>query len=135
MNIFGGSFESNALLGTADPGKFTDIYRLDVEKPILTEKVHAPSLHPKSTISYTITVIAISALIFVTILSIFDVIKNAINYAYSIQHRSELSSQILDLVVSSGYFSLTCVGISILVIPILAKVVHKHLKIIHENKG
>src|SRR5581483_762719 len=70
---------SSSLLGTADPVKFTDPLRDEAQ--IMDRPIHGPAPLRHHTIMYTIIIIVISALIFITIVAIFDVIRNyIINY-------------------------------------------------------
>jgi hypothetical protein len=82
---------STALSGTVVSPRFLEIGRTDTEdfsrfEDLTGRKVHgSPRDNPKS-IEYTIFIIIISAFIFITVIAIFDVIRNIINNYYA--HRA-----------------------------------------------
>lgn len=90
---------STALSGAIEPTKFLDITRSDIrsdsgDKIIIRNEnvrsdvlenrhIHGPSERKEDKIRYTIIIVMISAIIFVTTVSIYDVIRNALNTYYA----------------------------------------------------
>jgi len=108
-----------ALLGTADPIKFTDPLRLDVSKDLMdrpggegaaAKRASSTSIEPN--MLYTIIVVILSAVLFVTIISLFDIVRVLIGN-YSNPNPTKTS------IASTGYFALFCVIISLAFVPIL----------------
>ncbi len=108
-----------ALLGTADPVKFTDPLRLDVAKDLIQKpggKVIAQATTLEPNMLYTILVVIVSAILFVTVIALFDIARIAIgNYINPSPANSTTSVGI----ESTGYFALFCVFISFTFVPIL----------------
>jgi hypothetical protein len=77
-------FESDksALLGAADAIKFVDVYRDDIDRSLYEKRIHSPE-EKRASMKYTIIVIIISAIIFVTIISIYDIFRNIISNHYA----------------------------------------------------
>ena len=80
-----------SLLGAADPVKFVDINRPDVSfaregsERFLEERVHPSERESNRSfmnLEYTIIIIIISALIFVAVISLYDVVRNIISNFY-----------------------------------------------------
>ena len=70
---------NTSLLGTADPLKFVDANRLE-SNDLYARKIHGSDDKNRS-IRYTIIIIIISAIIFVTVVSLYDIIRGYItNY-------------------------------------------------------
>ncbi len=132
---------SSSLSGVvADPGKYTDPARTDlIERNPVNEGENAPSYSntnnnnksQPSSITYASIIIIISALIFVTVISIFDVARNKINNFYAkkalVDPRSgNTSQQIISTLIantntwkSSVAFSVFAVISSVILIPML----------------
>lgn len=78
---------STALIGAIEPTKFIsirasdDVYQNDPNE-LYARRVHRP-LDRTENMKYTIVIVMISALIFVTVIAIYDVIRNAINNYYA----------------------------------------------------
>lgn len=114
---------NTSLLGTAEASKFTDPLRVDVEKPLFERQIHGPGQtgESRTTIRYTVLIIVISALLFVTIVATYDVVRLSITNYYA---RTFLTDQtIIDnsktALISSGFFAVFC-WVSILIfVPIL----------------
>jgi hypothetical protein len=119
---------STSLLGTADPGKFVDASRED----LFDRRINSPE-DKLSNIRRTLIIIIISAIIFVTVISIYDVIKLLITNYFARQalvdpksqnkrediERTIISNQ--DSLKSSIWFSLFCLITGIILIWILIK--------------
>ncbi len=73
---------SSALSGSIEPTKLLLSSRNDI-RDLSDRRIHSPESNKQSHIMYTILIIIISALIFVTIIAIYDVIRNAINNYYA----------------------------------------------------
>lgn len=125
---------NQSLLGTAVPIRFADTFRLDLRedygKPLEQRRIHGPK-SDKNTILYTIIIIIISAIIFVTVVALYDVINSIItsyfsNKAYN-NPKSNISRQ--DIIQnninnneykrSSSVFALLCLISAIILIPTL----------------
>jgi ABC-type Fe3+ transport system permease subunit len=81
---------STALSGAVEPTKFLSDNRLDTSDDIRLEtrdlygrKIHSPSENKYTKIKYTIVIVILSAIIFVTVIAIYDVLRNAINNYYA----------------------------------------------------
>jgi hypothetical protein len=79
LGLFGS--ENTALIGIADPNKFIDVFGDDVDTGLYAKRIHG--LHKNSSTKHTIIIIFISAIIFVTVISMYDVARNIINYYYA----------------------------------------------------
>lgn len=130
---------NNALLGAADPGKFIDPYRSDVksfsERDLEDRRIHdtRSRLQP---ITYTLIIIIISAIIFVTVIAIYDVFRNLISNHYaSIAlndpdsdntpediERTQIANQ--QALVASIIFAIFCIITAIILIFILIIYLH-----------
>jgi len=75
---------STALSGAIEPTKFLDIRDIrDVRsEDIYSKRIHEPTDRTKS-IKYTILIVIISAIIFVTVIAIYDVIRSIIDNHYA----------------------------------------------------
>ena len=78
---------SQSLLGTVEPTKLLDVDESDIDQPEeskdLIERRFRGSRPDSSSLPYTISLIIISAFIFVAIVSIYDVFRNIINNHYA----------------------------------------------------
>lgn len=125
-----------SLLGTSDPVRFTDPYRFDVRPPtdLFSRNVHGSNTvvvgESKTTLRYTVIIIVVSALIFVTIVSTFDVLRNGINYYYSktVVQDPTLSVRTRDIVITSGFFSLFSWIVMLIFVPSLFHVIKEHAR-------
>lgn len=91
---------STALSGAVEPTKFLDVtrssvhsddepeLRLDVRpegrsdirfEQLATRRIHSPASRPTETMRYTIVLVIISAIIFVTVVALYDVIRSGLN--------------------------------------------------------
>lgn len=123
---------SSALLGAADPTKFIDSSRTDVSKTLFEREIHSPEEKPTN-IRYTLIIIIISAIIFVTVISIYDVFRSvitnyfarqALNDPHSYNKKEEIESTIVanqDALKANFWFSLFCISTGIILIYILLK--------------
>jgi hypothetical protein len=121
---------STALLGTADPTKFVDVYRKDVDRSLFEREIHG-SREQKASIKYTLIIIVISAIIFVTVIAIYDVFRNiiidyfakmALEDPRSHNRKQEIESTIIannDAFKASIAFSLFCIITAIILVYIL----------------
>lgn len=149
---------SSALLGTADPTKFVDVARKDVDfarsdadiarkdidfarrdadvarkdsdLSLYERRIHGPE-EPKINIRYTIIIVIISAIIFVTVISIYDIFRNLIsNYFAKItlndpnshNTQEQINTTLISnhgLLISSIIFSLFCIVTGTIIIYIL----------------
>ena len=127
------SFNLNdSLIGIVDPGKFIDPLRIE-SKDYSNRKIHA--LTHKETIKYTIVITCISAIIFVTIISIYDALHNIINAHYSENYLSDSQNNISqetiertrianqNNIIASGIFALMCIISAIILIPLLLLII------------
>lgn len=81
---------STALAGTVEPGKFIDVSTLG-PNDYYSRRMHGPSVKKSndntekktSTLKYSIIIVIISAIIFVTIISMYDVVRASFNSFYS----------------------------------------------------
>jgi len=118
---------SSSLLGVADPVKFVDPVRYE-------GRIHAP-FPSEPTIKYTLLIIIISAIIFVTALSVYDVVRNLINNYFAKQALlnpvSNNTKEDIDRtlianrggLISSSIFSVFCIILAIILIPILISLI------------
>ena len=74
-------YQNIALFGIAILLKFVDVFRDDVHKSLFVKKIHGLEKSPSN--KYTLIIVFISAIIFVTVISIYDVVRNIINYYYA----------------------------------------------------
>lgn len=121
-----------ALLGIADPTKFVDVYRNDVGRSIYEKRIHGNGDKTQN-IKYTIIIIIVSAIIFVTIVSIYDIFRNLINNYYaqitleepnSGNSETEIKSTLIAnkySLISSLFFAIFCIITSIILIYLLIK--------------
>lgn len=120
---------SQSLLGVIDSTKFTDASR---EENLFDRKIHG-SQDKQNKISYTLIIVIVSAIIFITIISIYDVIRTIINnYFAKIALTDPLSNnkkEDIERTVISNYdelksrffFSLFCIITGIILIWLLLK--------------
>lgn len=123
-----------SLFGTADPAKFSDPFRADVDfdQSIYSRGLHGPTRRTKdSSIKYTIFIIIISAIIFVTAVSIYDVFRNLINSYFaklalqdpkSHNKPEDIERSIIanrDSLISSVFFAGFCLIIALIFVPLL----------------
>lgn len=127
---------NTSLIGVSDPTKFTDPDRIE-SLDLYARHPHG-KLTPEHTIRYTIIVVFISAVIFVTVISIYDVIKNGINYIFAKRalsdpeshnssdsiHRTLVANK--NTLVSSSVFCGVCIVISVVSIPLLVIALKAH---------
>lgn len=74
---------STALSGTVEPTKFMDAERYDARSDDLySRRIHGPANKPQA-LRHTIIIVIISAIIFVTTVALYDVIRNAINVYFA----------------------------------------------------
>lgn len=76
---------SSSLLGVADPAKFTDPLRSDVRGAVRVPKRFPDVSNTSETIKYTVIIIIVSAIIFVTAIAVYDVIKTALSNTFAKQ--------------------------------------------------
>lgn len=130
---------SSSLLGIADPGKFIDPMRLESDSfgsegrrdQSLTERrIHA-SKDSRTTLRYTIIIIIISAIIFVTVIAIYDVIRTIITNFYAEAALKDPKAQVSDTdrirteianynaLLATIVFAIITICIALIIIPIL----------------
>lgn len=107
-----GGSTSEALLGTADPVNVLDFNQENVDSSLFEEETHSPELK-KSNIRYTIILVIITAIVFVTIIAIYDVFRSLIN--------SYVANN--DVLKTNFWFALFCVVTGIILIWILLKLI------------
>lgn len=129
MSLAGAGLQQS-LLGVADPAKFVDPSRLDIPSGAQPSIVDYPGRNYRSMLFYTLTIVFMSALIFVTVVSIFEVIKYSINYGYAVYHRESLVTNLRDLIITSGYFALITTGLSVILIPAFAIALRRHFEVV-----
>lgn len=80
---------STALSGTVEPVKFLDTSRPDIEFRTESSDIYGRRIHEGSkssgTINYTIVLVIISAIIFVTVVALYDVIRTGLNTYFANQ--------------------------------------------------
>lgn len=115
---------SESLVGVADPAKFTDPFRNE------SREIHA-GLPKGDTLKYTLIIVIISAIIFVTVIAIYDIIRNYINNKYakiSLENPDsgntpqQIQSTLIansNQLISSFVFALICIILALILIPIL----------------
>lgn len=74
---------SSALLGVADPIKFVDTERIETKDSLYARRRVEKTSNDRSSLRYTILLIIITAIIFITIVAIYDVIRNGITNYYA----------------------------------------------------
>jgi hypothetical protein len=126
---------SSSLLGSADPARFTDPLREDARPPsqeaLESRRVHGSVRTQAETLAYTVLIIMVSAVIFVTVIAIYDVIKTAVSnhYAKSALLDPESHNKKTDIrrtlvanqaaLNASAVFAAAAVGSALLLVPIL----------------
>jgi len=122
---------TTSLLGTGDPVKYLPEARSEEPRNIY-RRIHG-SERKITPNSYTIILIVISALIFITVVAVFDVVRNAINNYYAKKAlkdpRSNNTKRDIERAVianknnfySSVTFAFITLFISIILIPLLFK--------------
>ena len=113
---------STSLLGISDVGKFTDVSRSD-------DSYQGGTYNPRNRdLKYTLIIIVISAIIFVTIVSIYDVIRTIIKNYYakialtdpmSNNKQEDIDRTIIsnyDALKSNFFFALFCLVTGIILI-------------------
>lgn len=116
-----------SLFGVADPVKFVDMdYAYD--------KIHSPSHIHKKTMKYTIVLVFISAIIFVTVISIYDIFRNIIsgyfNEKYIQKSHNNIPQENIErtiiadknAIISSIIFALFCIVFALIFVPILTTI-------------
>lgn len=129
------SFNLNdSLIGIADPGKFVDPLRIE-SKDYSNKRIH--ELSHGETIKYTIVITCISAIIFVTIVAIYDTLHNVINAYYSENYLdyadNNISQETIErtrianknAIMASSIFALICIIAAIILIPLLLLIITK----------
>ena len=123
---------STALLGTADPSKFLDTYRDDIDKSYYERRLHG-SEEKQNNIKYTLIIIVISAIIFVTVIAIYDIFRSLItNYFAQIalvdpnSHNSEEDIENTIIANDQSFwatfvFAIFCIVVAIILIYILVQ--------------
>lgn len=135
LNSLSSNKLGESLIGIADPVKFTDPLRVEASDYIY-ERIHGtPHAHGK-TIKYSIIMILISAILFVTIISMYDVLRNIITYHYTEKNlkdlHNKLSQESIELstttnnytLISSIIFSITSIILAIILIPLLLYIIN-----------
>src|SRR5579871_4618304 len=110
---------SLALIGAADPVKFTDTNRPESDRTLYDKRIHGPK-SDKSTFIYTLVIVIISAILFVTMVAIYDVFRNSISDVYarraltdegSSNTPDEINGALIanrQALIASGFFALFC---------------------------
>lgn len=126
---------NSSLYGMADPARFFDSNRLESRNDLYEQKIHSNENNSRSII-YTLIIIIISAIIFVTIISLFDVIRGYITNYYANQAlidpisqntpiditRTNLANQ--ENQTANITFFIVCIVISIFIIPMLLLIIY-----------
>lgn len=78
---------STALAGAVEPTKFINVPRSDDIYENKPNELYEKRIHGKidrsESIKYTIIIVIVSAIIFVTVIAIYDIIRNGINNYYA----------------------------------------------------
>lgn len=77
---------STALSGAIEPTKFISApdTRSDPQaEELFARRIHEPSSSKTQTIKYTIIIVIISAIIFVTVIALYDIMRNSLNTYYA----------------------------------------------------
>jgi hypothetical protein len=118
---------STSLLGSSDPVKFSDPLRF--EKRLVERNIHGST--KVSTIEYTLIIIVISAIIFVTVVAIYDIFRSmSYNYYANLSLLNPESNNTLEdiqrtLIVNQGSlkanitFAIFCIVLALALIPLL----------------
>lgn len=133
---------SNHILDTGR-GNIPDDYLSDIKQNYyqkdtnLTERhIHGPR-HNIQTIKHQIIIILISAMIFVSAVAVYDVIRNSINYFYAdfslhnngnTNTEQDINNFLLasrDTIISSALFALFCIITSLIFIPLLILLIRR----------
>lgn len=130
---------SSSLLGIADPVKFVDPSRIDTslldkdstaDKSLTDRRIHA-GRDKTQTIRYTLIIIVISAIIFVTVIAIYDVLRIVITNFYAKAALTDPKAQVtptdLTRTLIANYesflatlvFALIAIFLALILIPIL----------------
>jgi hypothetical protein len=115
-----------ALLGTSQA------FQSSEDDSLFDRRISGPKQRVRSTRG-TLMIVIISAIIFVTIVAIYDVLRNAINNYYSkialADPKAKNKKQVIDstliankqALISSIVFATVCIITAIILVPILAK--------------
>lgn len=121
---------STSLLGSSYPAGYEHSIRYNPDKNLSDRDIHS-NIDSQTSILKTIIVIFISAIIFITVISIYDVLRNYIIYYYNEQTLYDSQSEYTNvyirqqfvsnknIMLSSIVFSLICIFSSIILILIL----------------
>lgn len=137
----GSGYLNNSLLGVADPVKFTDPLRPE-NTELLARHVHdrTDTGSKQEMIKYTILIIVISAIIFVTVVASYDVIKTIIANYYaraalinpkSHNKQNDINRTIIanqNSLISASVFALICIASTIIATPIIISNLFKSQK-------
>ena len=134
MSLYPSSFDLNkSLIGMTEPGKFIDPLRIE-SRDLTSRNIHGHISH-EDTIRYTIVITCISAIIFVTIISMYDVLRNIVNSYYTENYFENSNNNMSEdditririsnknTIISSVIFSLLCILSAIILIPSLLMIV------------
>lgn len=125
---------NDSLIGVADTNKFIDPLRVE-SKDFSNKKIH--ELSHGETIKYTIVITCISAILFVTIISIYDTLHNVINAYYSENYLSDVHNNISqetiertriankNTLIANGIFTLVCIISAVIIIPLLLLIIKR----------
>jgi len=125
-----------SLFGISSSNRVIDVEKLNLEdyykqdRDLIERHIHGPR-EKGSNIKYQLIIILISAMIFVTAVAIYDIIRNTINYFYSDYSlrqnngnntEEEITIFLLanrNTIISSSIFALFCIITSLIFIPLL----------------
>jgi len=131
---------SKALFGAIEPGKFFDTDRIDTPRSIVENdyrRVIAHNEGDSGKIRYTIIIVIISAVLFITVVAIFQIVSNIIDNYYSKNallnplsnntsedvNRTLIANQ--NSLISTVMFALFCILASILLVSFLISILWK----------
>jgi len=124
-------FSSTSLVGVAEPIRFMGLSDRPERAELGERNIHPIKEEDSKRYSHTIIIIVISAIIFVTVVAIYDVLRNYINNYYASRAlRDPLSTNTVQDIsrtetanrsnfVSSLIFALVCVLVALVLIPLL----------------
>jgi len=123
---------NDSLIGVADATKITDSKR-NGSKDYSNRRFH--ELSHGETIRYTIIITCISAILFVTIVSIYDVLHNVINVYYNDLYLNDPHSHISqediertktsnkNTLIANCIFALICIVSAVIFVPLLLQII------------
>jgi len=72
---------STALVGSIEPSKFIDVR--ESSRELSERRIHGKSNDKSDSLKYNIIIVIISAIIFVTVIALYDIVRTGLNVYYS----------------------------------------------------